>query len=163
MGSLLDFASAKSTTRRSAGAARSAAESLVAEPLPAAEERRAAWGLSTTLVESTGRLGRKAVVHVEDLAIVCVVAEVPQVGDRIHGDIPAVVEKVRVTRDGHVRIYARPSFPSVEQRPSARKDRPLAAGQADRIASILDELRRRRTRIARAQAAPRPAEFPEGA
>lgn len=161
MGSLLDFGSAKATTRRSAVAARSADERLAADPLPAAEERKAAWGLSTTLVARTGERGRKAVVYVEGLAIVCVVAEVPLVGDRIHGDIPAVVEKVRVTRDGHVRIYARPSLPSIEQRLSAQPHRRLASAQSARIAAVLADLRRRR--IAREHASPGPGELPEGA
>ena len=48
-------------------------------------------------------------MHIDDLAIVCTVAEVPRVGDLIYGDIAAVVEKVCVNRDGRVRIYARPT------------------------------------------------------
>ena len=83
-------------------------------------------------------------VYVDDLAIVCVVAEVPMVGDRIHGDLPAIVDKVCVNRDGHVRIYA--------TRPPTSPD---ATGQADpsvyptgndsiRVAGVLAELRRRR-------------------
>ena len=44
---------------------------------------------------------------INDLAIVCVVAEVPRVGDLTYGDTAAIVDKVRVNRDGGVRIYAR--------------------------------------------------------
>ena len=61
------------------------------------------------MVESDAPPPRKAVIHINDLAIVCTVAEVPRVGDLIYGDIAAVVDKVCVNRDGRVRIHARPA------------------------------------------------------
>lgn len=78
-------------------------------PRPSAGARGASWGLATNLVERARPEGNKAVLHLSDLAIVCVVAEVPVAGDMIQGDIAAVVDKVRVNRDGYVHIYARPS------------------------------------------------------
>lgn len=74
-----------------------------------------AYGLVTELVDSEqpdGRQptrGRKGVVHMGGLATVCVVEDVPAVGDLIRGDVAGVVEKVRVTREGRVLIYARPA------------------------------------------------------
>lgn len=51
---------------------------------------------------------RTGVVHVGGIATVCVVEDVPSVGDVIRGDAECVVEKVRYARDGRVLIYARP-------------------------------------------------------
>jgi hypothetical protein len=86
---------------------------LGATTVSVAKPRRAAWGLVTELDQQRPQKParrRQGVVYVDDLAIVCVVAEIPIVGDRIHHtDIPAVVEKVRVTREGQVRIYAQPA------------------------------------------------------
>jgi hypothetical protein len=48
------------------------------------------------------------VVYVGDVATVCVVEDVPSVGDVIRADEDCVVERVRYTRDGRVLIYARP-------------------------------------------------------
>ncbi len=68
---------------------------------------RVAFGLATTLVEQESPCGQRAILEIDGLAIFCVVAEIPVVGDVIHGDATAIVEKVRVTRAGHVYIDAR--------------------------------------------------------
>ena len=76
--------------------------------------RRAAWGLVTELVDREDGerrhafRGRRGVVHMGGLATVCMVEDVPSVGDVIRADVPGVVEKVRVTREGRVVVYARP-------------------------------------------------------
>jgi hypothetical protein len=81
---------------------------------PAASQG-SAWGLVTELVDteqaerSRSRRGRKGVVHLQGLATVCIVEDVPAVGDLIRGEVAAIVEKVRVTREGRVLIYARPA------------------------------------------------------
>jgi hypothetical protein len=81
---------------------------------PAARQE-SAWGLVRELVEteqgerSRPVRGRKGVVHLQGLATVCIVEDVPAVGDLIRGDVAAIVEKVRVTREGRVLIYARPA------------------------------------------------------
>ena len=48
-----------------------------------------------------------AILEIDGLAIFCVVAEMPVVGDVVHGDVTAIVEKVRVTSAGHVVIEGR--------------------------------------------------------
>jgi len=68
-----------------------------------------AFGLSARLVARKRSRGRRAVVHVGGLAIVCVVYEIPVAGDRIFGQVAAIVDKVRITRDGHVRIDGSPA------------------------------------------------------
>lgn len=67
----------------------------------------AVFGLATRLVERDDPRGQRAILEIDGLAIFCVVAEIPVVGDVIHGDATAIVEKVRVTRAGHVYIDAR--------------------------------------------------------
>jgi len=52
--------------------------------------------------------GRHGVIHIGPVATVCVVEEVPVVGDLIRGEVPGIVEEVRITRHGRVLIYARP-------------------------------------------------------
>ena len=47
-------------------------------------------------------------MQVDGFHTVCIVADVPVVGDLIHGSAPAVVDRVRITRDGVVRVYASP-------------------------------------------------------
>lgn len=83
-------------------------------------------------------------IYVDDLAIVCVVAAVPMVGDLIHGDIPAIVDKVCVTRDGHVRIHARPATSSDATGQARPSPHPLPGNHSIRVAGVLAELRRRR-------------------
>ena len=82
-------------------------------------------------------------VHVDGLAIVCVVAELPTIGDRIHGDIPAIVDKVCLARDGHVRIYARPTISSAATGQAGPSVHP-AGSSSIRVAGVLAERRRRR-------------------
>jgi hypothetical protein len=83
-------------------------------PRPPAR-RESAWGLVTELVDAEQGernrpvRGRKGVVHLDGLATVCIVEEVPAVGDLIRGDVAGIVEKVRITREGRVLIYARPA------------------------------------------------------
>ena len=93
-------------------------------------------------------------VYVDDLAIVCVVAEVPMVGDRIHGDLPAIVDKVCVNRDGHVRIYATRPPTSPDATGQADPSVDLTGNDSIRVAGVLAELRRRR--LARDNVAARP-------
>ena len=116
--------------------------SLIEFPDSSPTRRPAAWGLATELVdtestETQSTRGRRAVVRIGELATVCVVAEVPAVGDTIHGELSAVVEKVRVTRDGIVHVYARAVLAS---EPTGEPP----AGRSPRVASVLAELRRRR-------------------
>lgn len=75
---------------------------------------RAVFGLATKLVERDGPQGTRAVLEIDGLAVLCVVAEIPVVGDVVHGDVTAIVEKVRVTREGHVYITAGRLFSHVE-------------------------------------------------
>jgi len=84
------------------------------------------------------------VIYVDDLAIVCVVAAVPMVGDLIHGDIPAIVDKVCVTRDGHARIYARPATSPDATGQAGPSVHPRPGNHSIRVARVLAELRRRR-------------------
>ena len=89
MGSVLDFESA--TRKR------------VAKPA-------AAFGLVRELVDSEDPArskGRPGVIYIGDLAVVCVVEQVPAVGDTIGGEAPGIVEKVSITRRGRVLIHAR--------------------------------------------------------
>ncbi len=74
-------------------------------------EQRGAWGLVTELVqrEAPGKAREKrGVVHVGARSTVCRIEGMPVVGDLIRGDTPGIVEKVKVTRDGRVVVYARP-------------------------------------------------------
>jgi len=67
------------------------------------------YGLVTELVDrGEPARGREGVIHMGGVATVCVVEHIPVVGDVIRGEIPGVVEKVKVTRRGRVLIYARP-------------------------------------------------------
>lgn len=70
---------------------------------------RASWGIVRQLVDRNAPrpATRTGIVHVGRLATICTVEEIPAVGDRIEGDVPAVVEKVRLTRAGTVLVYAR--------------------------------------------------------
>ena len=74
-----------------------------------AEQPTSSYGLVIELVdrEEPAR-GREGVITLDGLSVVCVVEQIPAVGDVIRGAVPAVVEKVRITRHGHVLIDARP-------------------------------------------------------
>ena len=69
--------------------------------------RPAAWGLVTKLVERKPPRSRKAVVYLDDRPTACTVAEIPAVGDLIHGSVASIVDKVKVRRDGCVLVYTR--------------------------------------------------------
>jgi hypothetical protein len=75
------------------------------------QPRRSVCGFVTRLVErdrprtSTGRQG---VISMGELSKTCVIEYTPAVGDLILGDIPGIVERVKITREGRVLIYARP-------------------------------------------------------
>ena len=71
---------------------------------PLLERRPARWGLVSAA--AAGARGRRAIVQIDGSHTVCLVADVPIVGDLIHGSAPAVVDRVRVTRDGVVRVFA---------------------------------------------------------
>ena len=88
MGLLLDFGHAARARRR---------------------EPAASFGVVTELVERDGPArGREGVIYMDGIATVCVVEQVPAVGDTIQGERGGTVEKVRLTRQGRVLIYARP-------------------------------------------------------
>jgi hypothetical protein len=70
-----------------------------------------------------------------------VVPEIPRVGDLIHANVTGVVENVRVTRDGLVRVHAR----ALAANPDAGED-PGMSGRSPRVAAVLAEMRRRRLR-----------------
>jgi hypothetical protein len=91
MGSLVDFASAARERQRDAS--------------PPASS----YGLVTELVdrEEPAR-GREGVITLDGLSVVCIVEQIPVVGDTIRGAVPGIVEKVRITRHGRVLIDARP-------------------------------------------------------
>lgn len=67
------------------------------------------FGLVTELVaRDEPAKGREGVIHLGSLATVCFVEQIPSVGDVIRGQVPGIVEKVKITRGGRVLIYARP-------------------------------------------------------
>jgi len=105
----------------------------------------AVFGLTTRLVERDSREGRRAVLEIDGLATFCVVAEIPAVGDVIHGPLTAIVEKVRVTRDGHVRIAARRVAPAED---SGQVDE-LEPGDAERLSPRVDAVLREMRRLRR--------------
>ena len=47
-------------------------------------------------------------ITLDGLSVVCIVEQIPAVGDMIRGAVPGIVEKVRITRHGRVLIDARP-------------------------------------------------------
>ena len=86
-----------------------------ARPVPS--RRPSSWGLVTELVDAGGPDAppshrRKGILRVGELATVCIVEDIPSVGDMISADSRAdsacIVEKVRFTREGRVVIDARP-------------------------------------------------------
>lgn len=107
-----------------------------------------AWKLFTE-GEGEAVLGRKAVLHVGDLATVCVVAGVPSVGDVIHARTPAVVHEVRIARDGIIRVYASPASEGAGGGPDELE---LSDEEAPRAAVMgsagLERRRTRRSRVA---------------
>lgn len=105
---------------------------------------RAIFGLTTTLVERDGHRGTRAILEIDGLAIFCVVAEVPVVGDVVHGDATAIVEKVRVTRDGHVFMEARRVNPQVEDARPGGPEADSAESVSPRVEAVLREMRRHR-------------------
>ena len=69
----------------------------------------ASYGLVTELVDrGEPARGREGIVHIGGLATVCLVEQIPTVGDLIRGQAPGIVERVKITRRGRVLIYARP-------------------------------------------------------
>jgi hypothetical protein len=83
---------------------------------PQRERPRDEYGLVTRLVERArppDPAKRRAVLHLGRLSRICVVEHLPAVGDLVRGEVPGVVEKVSVTRNGMIMIHARPSAPSV--------------------------------------------------
>ena len=68
------------------------------------------WGLSARLVDTQAspRTRRRGIVHIGDMCTVCSIEGSPLVGDFIRTDRLAVIEKIRVTRDGDALIYCRP-------------------------------------------------------
>src|SRR3954451_1187080 len=64
------------------------------------------WRLATRLVAKDAPRPKRAVLYMDDVAIVCAVEGTPLVGDRVQGHLPAVVARVLLTRDGELRIYA---------------------------------------------------------
>ena len=84
--------------------------------------RPAHWGLVSAAPQN--ERGRRAIVEVGGSHTVCHAADVPVVGDLIHGNAPAVVDRVRITRDGVVRVFASPiDTASVPDRRSDDADR----------------------------------------
>ncbi|MCY7301447.1 MAG: hypothetical protein LH654_00075 [Thermoleophilia bacterium] len=103
----------------------------------------AVFGLATRLVERDNHEGRRAVLEIDGLATFCVVAEIPTVGDVIHGPLTAIVEKVRVTRDGgHVRISARCVAPEMDSRQPNELEPGHAESPSPRVDVVLREMRR---------------------
>ncbi len=89
-------------------------------------ERRSTWGLVTRLVDAQARPRRRrqGVVSMDGVATMCLLDELPAIGDLIHGHVPGVVEKVRVTRAGRVLIDARAAGEvGSEVRPDALRER----------------------------------------
>ena len=104
----------------------------------------AVFGLTTRLVERDSREGRRAVLEIDGLATFCVVAEIPTVGDVIHGPLTAIVEKVRVMRDGHVRIAALRITPVDDSGQLDELESGYAESPSPRVAAVLREMRRLR-------------------
>ena len=94
MGSLLGLG----TARRRAGA--SASFGLVRQLV----QRDAAEGSD----EETAPSAPMGVLRIGEQTTVCHVEHVPAVGDLIHGTVTAIVETVRVARNGRVSIVASP-------------------------------------------------------
>ena len=91
MGSLVDFRSASRARQKAASA-----------PL-------SSFGLVVELVDhDEPSRGREGVLTLGGLSVVCIVEQIPAVGDMIRGAVPGIVEKVRITRHGRVLIDARP-------------------------------------------------------
>ena len=69
----------------------------------------------------------------------CVVAEIPSVGDIIHGNLTAVVEGVRITRDGRVHIRARTISVPLEQAsaPEGEIEEQSAGACSPRVEAVL--------------------------
>ena len=103
--------------------------------------RPAVFGLAIPSSEHQESRGRRAVVQLGGVATVCVVAEIPRVGDVIHANVTGVVENVRVTRDGLIRVHAR----ALASNADAVED-PTTSGRSPRVAAVLAEMRRRRLR-----------------
>ena len=101
--------------------------------------RPAVFGLARPSSEPQESGGRRAIVHLGEVATVCVVAEVPLVGDVIHGNVSGVVETVRLTRDGIIRVQAKPL--AVDAGAAGHSS---TRGQSPRVAAVLAEMRRRR-------------------
>jgi len=110
---------------------------------------RAVFGLGTRLVELDDPRGTRAILEIDSLAIFCVVAEIPVVGDVVYGDMTAIVEKVRVTREGHVFIEARRAAPQEEGARSGGSEADSAESVSPRVDAVLREMRRRRLLRAR--------------
>lgn len=133
--------------------------SLIAFPRSAQARRPTAWGLATKLVEGEATRGRKAIIQVGGLSTVCLVAEVPVAGDVIHGTVSAVVETVRITRHGLVRVVARSTdthAADVELSPAN-----TSTNCSPRVAGVLAGMRRRR--LLADNLAGRSADLPERA
>ena len=91
MGSLVDFRSASRARQQDAS------------------QPSASYGLVTELVDrDEPSRGREGVITLDGLSVVCIVEQIPAVGDMIRGAVPGIVEKVRITRHGRVLIDARP-------------------------------------------------------
>ena len=83
---------------------------------PQRERPRVEYGLVTRLVDRArppDPMRRRAVLHLGRLSRICVLEHLPAVGDLVRGEVPAVVEKVSITRNGMIMIHARPSTPSL--------------------------------------------------
>lgn len=119
--------------------------SLLAFRRPNRVPPRAVFGLGTKLVERDRPRGTRAILEIDGLAIFCVVAEMPVVGDVVHGDLTAIVEKVRVTREGHVFIEARRATPEGEvARARWAGGRFRGERVSPRVDAVLREMRRHR-------------------
>ena len=79
-------------------------------------ERSASFGLVRELVHRESLTDQRktllapplGVVRIGEQTTVCRVEHVPAVGDLIHGTVTAIVETVRVARNGRVSIVASP-------------------------------------------------------
>lgn len=109
------------------------------------------WSYGTGVVGHEAPTPRKAILEIDDLAIPCIVAEIPAVGDVVFGDVSAIVETIKITRTGRVHISARRvEAASQSVRLDARSLPEPVSGRSDRVEAILTEMRRRR-RDCRAQ------------
>lgn len=113
---------------------------------PNRSPQRAVYGLGMRLVERDSSCGRRAILEIDGLAIFCVVADTPAVGDLIYGDVTAIVDKVRVTRDGHVHVYAHGSSAPAECVPLAGGGVQRAAASSSVHVDVLQRRLRRRRR-----------------